>query len=68
MASTSEPSILIIGPEPRKRGRPRSDREMSSVSAWIWSQHHDALIRAADQKGVSLSAHVREVLAKSVKS
>ena len=69
----SEPSILIVGPEPRKRGgRPRAypdaGLKMSSVSTWVWSGHHDALIKAAEQKGVSLSAHVRDVLARSVKA
>lgn len=61
------PSLLIVGPEPRKRGRPRAEREMSSVSTWIWSRHHDVLIKQAERRGVSVSAHVREILEKVAK-
>lgn len=64
----SEPSILIVGgSETRRRGRPRSDREMSSVSTWIWAQHHDALVKMANQREVSVSALVRDILSKAVK-
>jgi len=46
----------------KRRGRPRVLGSRSSVSTWIPATDHDALIRAAQQRGVSVSAVLRGLI------
>ncbi len=47
-----------------KRGRPRLLERNSLVSTWVRSEHHEQLRRIATKKDVSVSALVRDILAK----
>jgi predicted HicB family RNase H-like nuclease len=49
-------------PERRKPGRPRADEPRTSVSSWIPARDHDRLIRLANQREVSVSTLVSQML------
>jgi hypothetical protein len=51
----------------RPRGRPRIEEPRSSVSTWIWSKHHDALVRMAKEQDRSVSAVVRRILQEKIR-
>ena len=46
----------------RRGGRPRAIEPRTTVTTWIATREHDALIKEAQQRGVSVSALVRETL------
>lgn len=69
MSDVTEDSIFFVGGDSqRRRGRPRVEEPRSSVSTWVWARHHDALIKMAQQREISVSALVREILGKAVPS
>jgi predicted HicB family RNase H-like nuclease len=43
-------------------GRPRSPEPQSTVCSWVPAKLHDRLIRAANQREISVSAYVRNVI------
>jgi hypothetical protein len=51
----------------RRRGRPRAEPH-STVSVWIQTTVHDALLERAKQRDESLSKTVRDLLAKRLTS
>lgn len=64
----TEPSVLIVSPKRTRRpgaGRPRCKEPRSTVSVRIPQGDHDALIRIANAKDVSLAALVRYVLTRA---
>lgn len=64
-AVVSDASMMVVG-ERRRRGRPRvTPGDSSRVSVRIWSEHHDALIRKANEHRMSFPDYVRKVLAEA---
>ena len=51
--------IIVLG---RRGGRPRAAEPRSVVSTWVPAREHDALIREAQRREISVSALVRERL------
>ncbi len=47
----------------RGRGRPRSLEPHTSVSAWLPAHLHDALIKLAERRGLSVSKAAKEAIA-----
>lgn len=65
---THEPQVLSFGGRGRQRGRPRvTPGDSSRVSVRIWSEHHDALIRKANEKRIPFPEYVRAILADAAK-
>jgi predicted HicB family RNase H-like nuclease len=57
-------SVMVFGGDRRRRGRPRvTPGDSSIISVRIWADHHDALIRKAQEQRVPLADYVRSVLA-----
>jgi hypothetical protein len=57
----TEASMTVLGPRPR--GRPRlSDESCTSVSTWMPERYHDRLIAMANQKNVTVSRLVSQLL------
>lgn len=46
----------------RRRGRPRAEQEMTTISTWIPASYHDRLIRLANKREQSVSSLVRQLL------
>lgn len=61
----SDSQLFFIGPKNRG-GRPKAPEPRSSVSTWIPASRHDQLVRLAKQRGVSVSAVVRGLIAGSL--
>lgn len=58
--AVNEQSVMIVG---NPRGRPRvSDESCASVSTWLPGSYHDRLIEMANQKNLSVSTLVRQLL------
>jgi hypothetical protein len=49
-------------PRTKSLGRPRSPEPQSTVCSWVPATLHDRLIRAANQREISVSAYVRNVI------
>lgn len=62
-----ETTVFFLGGNKRPRGRPRVEEPRSTVSTWVWARHHDALIKLAQKREMSVSALVREILDQAVK-
>jgi hypothetical protein len=53
--------------EVREPGRPPLDEKGSSVSTWLPASQHDRLIRLANERDQSVSALVRQLLARKLR-
>jgi hypothetical protein len=62
----SEAQHQMIVLTPRRRGRPRSSEPGTTVSAWIPAGAYDALNRIANERDISVSALVGQVLKRVV--
>ena len=62
----NEPKFQCFVIGPRRRGRPMSAEPSSRVTTWIPAKYHDALIRVANEKDISVSALVNQVLTKAL--
>lgn len=51
---------------PRRPGRPKTAEPGSSVSTWLKPNEHDALIRLARQREVSVSAVARALIIRNI--
>lgn len=60
----SKHQMIIL--TPRRRGRPRAMEPGSRVTTWIPERYHDALIRIANEKDISVSAVVGNVLTQAL--
>ncbi len=56
--TAKEPSMEIIG----RPGRPRAPYESASLSAWVPTPTYDALVKAANDRHMSLSSLVKQIL------
>ena len=52
--------MMIAVLTPNRRGRPRAEEPRSSVTCVVTARQHDALIREAHARRVSVSALIRE--------
>lgn len=52
--------------EPRRRGRPRRQTPASALCVRLSARMHDALIRMASLRGVSVSAAVRRAIGREL--
>lgn len=48
--------------EARRRGRPPAQERYSSVSTWVPTRYHDRLIDMANQRGMSVSGLVKQII------
>ena len=63
----SQPQMMVFGGKREKKpGRPRAPEPGSTVSTWIPVSDHDALVKLANQRDMTVSAFVRIVLLKEV--
>jgi len=58
----SQPQMLIL--VPRRRGRPRASEPATTVCAWVPASVYDSLNRIANEKDISVSALVNQMLSK----
>ncbi len=58
MSEDTEPSLTIIG----RPGRPRAEHESASLSTWIPTPTYDALVKAANDRHMTLSSLVKQIL------
>jgi hypothetical protein len=60
-------SLFILGaetePEPRKRGRPKADVPCTALTTWVPVNYYDKLNKMADDRHMSVSGLVRQILA-----
>ena len=59
MAITRDSIRILETPPPNKGGRPRVPEPRIPISARITPSEYDAITRAANERGVSLSEYVR---------
>lgn len=52
---------------PRRRGRPRVEEPRASVSTWMRAKDHDFLVRLADERSISVSAVVRQIVTSAIR-
>lgn len=61
---TEQHQMIVL--TPRRRGRPRATEPRMRLSAWIPSKAFDSLNRLANEKDISISAVVSQILTKEV--
>lgn len=49
-------------PAAPRRGRPRSEQPCTSVSTWVPTPYHDRLIKMANQRGMTVSSLVKQII------
>lgn len=52
--------------EPKKRGRPKAEQPSGTVCTWLPVQKHDRLVQMAQDRQVTVSALVRNILVRVV--
>lgn len=59
-------SLMIL--DRRKRGRPRADEPRSTVSTWLPASDHDLIVKMANQREMSISEFVGDVLRREIRT
>lgn len=54
--------------EKRKRGRPKLEEPRVSIATWLRAGEHDRLIQIANREAKSLSALVRELVERKIRT
>lgn len=57
-----EHQMLVL--TPRRRGRPRASQPATTVCAWVPASVYDSINRIANERDISVSAVVNQVLTK----